>query len=178
MDLSKIEADRYNIDRSIQDINVIFRTTIDYLKPIFEEKNIKVKNYLPEDLPHVFIDKDKIIQVITNLLSNAIKFTPENGYITIDGSKFTQGKKQKKINKDFIQIDITDTGIGLPAKQLDKIFEKFYQIDQSSTREYKGTGLGLAITKKIIDLHGGEIWAESKKRAGSTFSFTIPKSKD
>ncbi|MFH0925339.1 MAG: ATP-binding protein [bacterium] len=91
--------------------------------------------------------------------------------------RLLRAKKKNVINKDFIQIDITDSGIGLPRNQLDKIFEKFYQVDQSNTRRYKGTGLGLAITKKILELHGGEIWAKSKKGEGSTFSFTLPKAR-
>ena len=175
LDLSKIEGDKCNIQQTVQNIYEIFEGTIHFFIPMIDEKHIKIKNYLPKSLPYVLVDRERIIQVITNLLSNAIKFTPENGLITISGSSLNQGKNRKKINRNYIQIDITDTGIGLEGDIVDKIFDRFYQIEPLSIREHKGTGLGLAIVKKIIELHNCEIWVESKKGVGSTFSFTLPK---
>ncbi|MFH0925338.1 MAG: HAMP domain-containing sensor histidine kinase [bacterium] len=95
LDLAKIEANKYNISVSKEDVTEIINTTIDSLEPLFAEKNIEVNNYLSHNFPNALVDKEKIIQVITNLLSNAIKFTPENGHIIIYGSKITQGKKKK-----------------------------------------------------------------------------------
>jgi two-component system phosphate regulon sensor histidine kinase PhoR len=118
------------------------------------------------------MDAPKINQVLTNLLSNAIKFTPPGGDIQI---KVIQDVSETGSNgSGFVQVDISDTGIGLDPDQRDKIFEKFYQVDHSTTREYDGTGLGLPIAKEIVELHGGKIWVRNRKGKGSTFSFTLP----
>ncbi len=106
------------------------------------------------------------MQVITNLLMNAIKFTPRKGKITIRGVE----------DIEFIKISITDTGIGIPSDKLKTIFDRFYQVDGSSSRKYGGIGLGLSICKNIIYKHYGEIWAESDGH-GSTFQITLPKLK-
>jgi len=101
--------------------------------------------------------------VLMNLIGNAVKFT-SNGKITIDVHK----------SGEMLHVSVQDTGIGIDENKLDLIFEEFYQVDGSHTRVYGGTGLGLAIVKKIVSLHGGRIWAESRPGQGTKFTFTIP----
>jgi signal transduction histidine kinase len=121
-------------------------------------------------LPALSADRDRIMQVFDNLLANAIKFSPRGGTITIrlrDGLNAGQG--------DTILASVSDTGIGIPREQIKRIFERFYQVDGSATRHFGGAGVGLAIVKRIVEAHGGSIWAESELSKGSTFFFTIPK---
>ncbi|RSD34896.1 MAG: multi-sensor signal transduction histidine kinase, partial [Methanohalophilus sp.] len=116
----------------------------------------------------VYADKLKIKQVLYNLFSNAIKFTPEKGKIAIDID----------YGDEDITISVSDSGIGIPPEEQDKIFESFRQLDSNSNRQYQGTGLGLALVKKIIEMHGGQIWVESEVGKGSTFKFTLPRQND
>jgi signal transduction histidine kinase len=115
--------------------------------------------------PVVMADVDRISQVFNNLIGNAVKFSPNGGPIVI----------QFQDKGDMIEAVVRDTGIGIPEQLLDKVFERFYQVDGSSTRQYGGTGLGLAIVKRIIAAHQGQVWVESQLGQGSSFYFTLPK---
>ena len=125
---------------------------------------IRLRIDLEPDLPLVLADRDRISQVLDNLLANSIKFSPHGGVITIGMRNQT----------DAVLASIADTGIGIPREQLNRIFERFYQVDGSATRRFGGAGVGLAIVKRIVEAHGGRIWAESELGKGSTFYFTIP----
>lgn len=118
----------------------------------------------PPDLPRVIADHDRINQVLINLLGNAVKFSPQGGQILL----------RLQEDGDAVQIVIRDHGIGIPEHLLEKVFERFYQVDGSSTRRFGGTGLGLAIVKRIVEAHGGRVWAESQLGQGSSFYFTLP----
>ena len=118
-----------------------------------------------ENLPPIPLDRYRVNQVFDNLLGNAIKFSPRGGSITIE----------VKDLGDAVQFAVVDTGIGIPPDKLDRVFERFYQVDGSATRRFGGAGLGLAIARRIIDAHGGNIWVESEVGRGSRFSFTLPK---
>jgi signal transduction histidine kinase len=122
-----------------------------------------IEEYEP-DLRPVMGDPTRLDRVFANLIQNSIKFTPDGGTITV--RMYSEG--------DFARTDVIDQGIGISEDQLDRIFERFYQVDGSSTRRFGGTGLGLAIVKEIIDAHGGEITVSSQVGVGSTFSFTVP----
>jgi two-component system sensor histidine kinase VicK len=113
----------------------------------------------------VRIDADKLDQVLDNLLSNAIKFTPEHGQIII----FAQ-----KINAQFAEISVSDTGIGIPDQELPRIFERFFRVEKARSRNMGGTGLGLSISQEIVRAHGGQIQIESKLNQGTKVSFTLP----
>jgi two-component system sensor histidine kinase VicK len=104
------------------------------------------------------------LQVFDNLLGNAIKFSPDGGTVTV----------RAEPEADRVLVIVEDQGIGIPEDQLDKIFDRFYQVDGSMTRRFGGTGLGLAIVKQIIEAHGGQIWARSELGKGSSFYFTLP----
>ena len=115
--------------------------------------------------PLIPVDRDRINQVFDNLLGNAIKFSPRGGTITLEVQDAGE----------MILVSVTDTGVGIPADQLDKVFDRFYQVDGSATRRFGGAGLGLAIARRIVEAHGGRIWVESAAGQGSVFRFTLPK---
>jgi two-component system phosphate regulon sensor histidine kinase PhoR len=110
------------------------------------------------------VDYSQIKRVFINLINNAIKFSPAQGKITI---------QCHKLDKE-IQVDITDTGCGIPEEAQEKIFEEFYRVDNPINQQLKGTGLGLTLVKNIIEAHKGKVWVKSKVGAGATFSFTLP----
>ena len=136
---------------------------------LFEEKarskgiTINLENV--EEMPPLMLDPGRMEQVLVNLLDNAIKYTQEPGSITISGVE----------KEDMVWISVADTGVGIPNPDLSRIFERFYRVDASRSRDQGGTGLGLAITKHIIQLHGGNITVESLPARGSTFTFTLKK---
>jgi len=117
-------------------------------------------------LPALRADRDRLNQVFDNLLANAIKFSPNGGVITI--------RVQRDAQADAILVSVADTGIGIPHEQLNRVFERFYQVDGSATRRFGGAGVGLAIVKRIVEAHGGRIWVESEPNRGTTFYFTLP----
>ncbi len=117
------------------------------------------------DLSPIPVDRDRINQVFDNLLGNAIKFSPRGGTISIE----------VKNAGEMIQLGVLDTGVGIPIDKLEKVFDRFYQVDGSATRRFGGAGLGLAIARRIVEAHGGRIWVESQVGSGSAFKFTLPK---
>ena len=129
------------------------------------EKLISLEVVSPDIGLTAWADRDKITQVLLNLIGNAVKFTPPYGKV---------GVAIQKNGDEWVQISITDTGPGIQTDQVDKIFDKFYQIAQVTKQKTKGTGLGLAISKALVEMHGGRIWMESEVGKGSTFSFTLP----
>ena len=133
--------------------------------PAVREAGIDLVSDFAHELPDVEVDPAQITQVLDNLLNNAIKFSPSGGIITV---KLTD-------EKNMVRVWVSDTGIGIPAEKIDRIFDRFFQVDGSSTRRFGGAGLGLAICKQIVNAHGGAIEVESEPGEGSTFMFTIPK---
>ncbi|MBN1384346.1 MAG: response regulator [Elusimicrobia bacterium] len=165
LDLSKIESGRIEMEIMPRNIIDIIKNTISEIKSLADQKQITLSFNSPEQLPEVCCDEDRIKQVLINIIGNAIKFTPAKKSIVISVEE----------NKEELQINITDTGMGIAEEHVDMVFEKFKQVDSSSTRSAGGTGLGLPITKSIIEAHKGRIWVESELGKGSTFSFTLPK---
>lgn len=135
------------------------------MRPQFESRQIKMEINLPEDFPALMADSTKLRRVLTNLLGNCLKFTPKGGCIRVAGVK----------EDDKAQIQVIDNGVGIARENLEKVFEKFYQVDSSYTRAAGGVGLGLSIAREIIEAHGGKIWVESDGLGkGSRFCFTLP----
>lgn len=130
-----------------------------------KEKRIQLAIEIPEKISSCLADKTQLGRVLTNLLGNAIKFTPEKGNISI----------KAKEEKNFLQIDVQDSGIGISEGSLIKIFDEFYRDDNAINQKIKGTGLGLSLVKLIVEAHKGKIWVNSKLGKGTTFSFTLPK---
>lgn len=165
LDLSKIEAGKMEFQFGQFDIQEITTAALETIGNLALEKNITISVDFPGELSPVFSDKEKLIIVLNNLLSNALKFTPNGGGILLSAKEF----------KDSIEVRVKDTGIGIEKKELEKIFEKFYQVDGTSRRKTAGSGLGLSISSGIIKAHGGEIYAESELGKGSTFFFRLKK---
>ncbi len=147
------------------DIGEIINSAIETMKKQSEEKKINITTDIPTNLLKINADKDKLIQVFVNLLSNALKFTPNGGNVEIKA--FESG--------NYIEVHVKDDGIGIPPDKIDKIFDKFYQIDNTSVRPYGGSGLGLAITKSMMEGHDGTIRVESTPGEGSVFILTFLK---
>jgi signal transduction histidine kinase len=165
LDISRIEAGKIQLNKQPADAASIVKDVLGLFQASAKEKNIALESLLPEELPLVTIDSDKINQVLTNLVGNALKFTP------------TQGKIMIKVFRaeNFLRVEVRDTGVGIPKQDLEKVFDKFYQVDRNkSFTSVKGTGLGLPISKGIVERHGGKIWAESEAGEGSRFIFTLP----
>jgi signal transduction histidine kinase len=165
LDLSRIESGRMKLKFERVSLDSLIADSIESVKHAASEKGIKQNLELSESLSSVKGDREKLTQVVINLLNNAIKFTPRSGEITI---------KTIELNGQ-VEVKVRDTGIGIPPEDLDKVFDKFYQVDSTLTREAGGTGLGLAICKGIVEAHNGKIWAESELGKGSTFIFTLEK---
>jgi signal transduction histidine kinase/serine phosphatase RsbU (regulator of sigma subunit) len=136
-------------------------------QPMIAKKELQLINSIKSELPPVYADENRLQQILYNLVGNAIKFT-ESGRIEISA----------KVVDNYLEVSISDTGIGVAKNKLNRIFESFEQAEGSTARKYGGTGLGLAITKQLVQLHGGKIWVKSEVGVGSCFFFTIPLSKD
>jgi signal transduction histidine kinase len=164
LDLSKIEAGRMELALSEYSAEEVISTVRASLRSLAEEKSLAFAATVDHGLPEVMVgDAKRITQCLLNLAGNALKFTKRGG-VAIRASR----------DGDSVRYSVSDTGIGIPADQLDEVFGEFKQVDATITREFGGTGLGLSITKKFVELHGGRIWVESRLNEGSTFHFTIP----
>jgi signal transduction histidine kinase len=164
LDISRIESGKVTMKQETQELRYIVEHAFDLLSGQIKEKQLRFSSDIPDNANSVFVDHSQIERVFINLISNAIKFTPAQGTIIV---------RSYKMDKE-IQIDITDTGCGIPEKDREAIFEEFYRVDNTINETVKGTGLGLTLVKRIIEAHNGKIWVRSKEGSGSTFSFTLP----
>ena len=166
LDMAKIEAGRIVLNRDLLGVAPLVSQVVQSMQPLADNKRITLEAHVPENLPGVFADADKIMQVLTNLVSNAIKFTPGMGRVTI--SVLEQAND--------VLFSVADTGPGIALEDQPKLFEKFQQVRPTVGADgSKGTGLGLAISKRLVELHGGRIGLTSSPGQGSTFSFILPK---
>ena len=169
LDFSKIEADRLELERQPFSLRECLESALDLLAARAAEKGLELGYLLDPAVPPFIIgDVTRLRQVLVNLLSNAVKFT-ERGEVVV--SVEINDNLQSPISN--LQFSVRDTGIGIPADRIDRLFRSFSQVDASTTRRYGGTGLGLAISKRLAELMGGAMWVESAPGAGSTFNFTI-----
>lgn len=165
LDLSKIEAGKIDLNVEKIYLSPMINDTMELIKATAAKHNIALKKEFDPQVEFIEGDKQNFKQILFNLLSNAVKFSQKDGgIITITTRK----------DSEMVQISVSDTGIGIKKEDLDKLFNKFQQVDSGTSRKYGGTGLGLAISKHLVELHGGRIWAESKYGKGSTFIFQLP----
>ena len=167
LDFSKLKNLEIELQNKPTDIRQLFEVVISVIKSTIKREEVSLLNEIPNSIPLVYGDENRIQQIIYNLVGNAVKFT-YSGYI-----KVTANEKE-----EFIEICVEDTGIGIAEDKFEIIFQSFEQADSSIARSYGGTGIGLSITKKLIELHGGKIWLTSEFGKGSKFYFTLPKSKE
>ncbi|MCL6096353.1 MAG: ATP-binding protein [Patescibacteria group bacterium] len=169
LDAAKIEAGRFVVQKSPNDLNELINEVVDAFSPRAIKKNIEINSYVPKALPQVNFDRIRITQVLNNLVSNSLKFTPSAGKITIFG----------EINTDSVTVSVSDTGMGISEKDQKDLFSKFYQIRKTPHElEKKGTGLGLYIVKGVVEAHGGQVVVKSDIGQGTTISFMLPLSDD
>ncbi len=160
LDISVIESGKLPLNLKQRDIVKKVRKVLDFMSKAMEERGLKVHTSFSNNEVIAVFDAGKLEQVLINLLNNAVKFTPSSGNITVDVKK----------QPDEVIVTVSDTGCGIPADALDMVFDEFYK---GQSRE-KGAGLGLSICKRIVELHGGRMWAESREGDGSSFHFTLP----
>jgi two-component system phosphate regulon sensor histidine kinase PhoR len=166
MTLSRIELKTTKFQFASYYVNALIEDCVESMRPMAEKKRIEIKIEPTPDRTEVFCDSEAVHQIITNLLDNALKYTPENGEIFV-------GARPVGDQTEQIEIYVRDTGIGIPAEELPRLFERFYRVDKARSRELGGTGLGLAIVKHLARAQGGEVRVESEPNRGSTFSFTL-----
>jgi PAS domain S-box-containing protein len=167
LDFARIEAGSMKwrvTDVSLEDI---IRDAVTSMGPLIENEGLHLTTVFSPPLSPVSADRDRLVQVVTNLLANAVKFTPEGGAIHV-------AVHQEPAPRAQIVVEISDTGRGIPAGDLEMIFEKFHRSGDELSTTIEGTGLGLAIARQIVEHHGGRIWATSTPGKGSTFTFTLP----
>lgn len=163
LDLAKLEAGQYEWSMQIVSLSEIMQRSIQSISVLFEETPVELISEVPEDLPLILGDRDRLIQVAINLLSNAAKFT-EEGEVRVSGD----------VENGSVVIRVADTGYGVPEGKVDEIFETFRQLDHARTGKPRGTGLGLPICREIVEYHGGHVWHEDAPGGGSIFAFSVP----
>jgi len=201
LDISKLESGNMKLQASPRNIIPLLKALVLSFTSYAERKRITLKFYSDKDEIVVYFDKDKIEKIITNILSNAFKFTPDGGRIevavschpefisgSLSSSAYSLNRKIPDLvqiprqdwdyQSKFVKIFICDTGAGIPKDKLDKIFDRFYQVDSSHTREQEGTGIGLSLTKELVELHKGIILVESEEGKGTTVTVSIPLGKE
>lgn len=168
LDLARMESGRKAVVKEPFDLGELLSRTVETVRPQANDRNLTLTVDLrPAALPQVVGDREKLGRVVLNLLTNAIKYNRESGAVYVRGIKMD----------DYIQVEVEDTGLGISEQNLPHLFEKFYRV--ADTEGYtQGTGLGLAITRRIVEMHGGEIWVESTLGEGTNFLFTLPLSDD
>lgn len=188
LDLSKIEAGQMQLNLGQYSVQSLIDSVISATRSLAVEKRLELVSGVAEGLPPAVGDSKHITQILMNLVGNAIKFTPVGGSVIVTAKLVSSSESQIPSSQletrnpkpetsrdpDFIEISVADTGIGIPTEELKSIFSEFRQVDSSITREYGGSGLGLSIAKRLVEMHGGSIWAESQVGKGSIFYFRIP----
>ncbi|MCB0153835.1 MAG: GAF domain-containing protein [Anaerolineae bacterium] len=169
LEISRIETGRIKLD--FAPLNIV--DTIKEVSVSFEgqlvQKSVNFSLDLPAELPKVWADKNRLVQILVNLIGNAWQYTLEGGDVVV---------RARAIDEHFVQIDVADTGIGITEADLKYIFDRFYRSERTEVKVVDGTGLGLSITQSFVEMHGGQIWVQSELDVGSTFSFTVPIFKD
>ena len=159
--------DTGNLQLEVSPLATLLQATVSDHRIVAEKKGLTIVTKLPATQGLVRMDKGRINQVMDNLMANALKFSPNGGGIEV----------RMQDLPDSVHVIVSDQGVGMPKEKQNRIFDRFYQIDGSSRRRFGGTGIGLAIVKRIIDAHHGKIWVESELSKGSSFHFTLPKTK-
>ncbi len=168
MDLSRIEAGALEMPREPLELRPVLESAAESLSAEAAGRRVTIEVALPDTLPPVCGHRDRLYQVVVNLLANAIRFNRPGGKVTLRAGMAGEG----------VKVEVQDTGVGIPAEELERIWDRFHRVERSRSRSRGGTGLGLAIAKHIVEAHGGEIGVTSAPGQGSTFWFTVPRAAD
>ncbi|CAN1213330.1 hypothetical protein TUMEXPCC7403_24205 [Tumidithrix helvetica PCC 7403] len=181
LDVSKIEAGKLELEITSVSVKHLCNSSLNFIKQQSFKKGIQLNVDIQQDIGRIHVDERRMRQVLINLLSNAVKFTPAGGTVTLEVRLEASGSERDEVclipTPEFpwtIRFSVLDTGIGIAAKDIGKLFKPFMQIDSSLSREYSGTGLGLALAKQIANLHGGDVTVNSILGKGSCFSVYLP----
>jgi signal transduction histidine kinase len=181
LDLSKIEAGRMVLNLETVDLTTLLHETVKSMEVIFRNKHLPLKLEIPEQIPIIYGDNTRIKQVVLNILSNAAKFTDKGqvivrcSLVSHDDKRIPEDKREPSAGQThWVLISVQDSGIGIDPVDHEKVFEEFRQLDSGAARKFSGTGLGMAISRRIVQLHGGHIWLQSKRGRGTTVSLTLP----
>jgi signal transduction histidine kinase len=183
LDLSKLESGTMTLKRGETAIGAVVGEVVSTLLPTARKKGVKLEQAVDKDIPPLSADSEKLRQVFLNLTENAIKFTPAGGTVRLSASAVSGASPDEDDGAGFVlfagekqvvEVRVADTGIGIPESSRDKVFDPFYQVDSSSTREYGGTGLGLSIVKRLVEAHQGSIRIEPNVPRGTVFVVTLP----
>lgn len=169
LDLSKMEAGMMEYLRIPCNLTTLIDKSTQAVQLVAQKKSITLEESRCDPLPPLVVDEGRIQQVLNNLLSNAVKFTPKGGTIRV-----TTAVKHDTNGQEWLECQVSDTGIGIPAEEMERVFDRFYQSPYHRQHGQQGTGLGLAIARYIVEAHGGQIWVESSVGKGSTFVFILP----
>jgi signal transduction histidine kinase len=164
-DISRIETGQLTVEFAKVRLAKYLRETAANLKPMLDAKSQTLEFDLPENLPRVWTDRTRLVQILTNLLSNAIKYTPNGGKIKVQTSLLDDGK---------VKVTVQDNGIGMSQQEQEQLFRQFFRSENPLVREQSGWGLGLHVTHRLVELLGGKIDVESELEKGSSFWFTLP----
>jgi len=164
-DLSNIELGRVALRTTPLALAEVTEHVFAIVRPKAERGGMTLETMLPDDLPPLLADRDRLVQILLNVVDNAVKYTPDGGRVTLTA---------RRANVGLVEVAVTDTGIGIPPRHLPRITERFYRVDKARSRELGGTGLGLAIVKHLVHAHGGELQIASEPGHGTTVRFTIP----
>ena len=181
LEMSQLEVGTLRLDLETQPLSRILARAVETLRPVAEAASVHIDVQIAEDtLPAVLVDAEKIQRVFQNLIGNAIKFSKPGSSVGVVATPapirkpFQEETLFGEEADDAVRVTIIDEGIGIPAEQQPKIFEAFYQVDASPTREHGGAGLGLSIVKNLVQAHGGDVWVESELGVGTSIHFTVP----
>ena len=178
LDVTRIEAGKLRLQPESFDLDALVGSAASSVHPQAIKRGLHLRKFVDPSLPRPFLDEEKIRQCLVNLLGNAVKFTPPGGTITVRAERAQRtpagSSGRFDVPDNFFALVVEDTGIGIPADQLDRIFDTFFQVDGSATREYGGTGLGLSIVRAYVEAHGGEIAVASQPDKGSRFTIILP----
>jgi len=164
LDISRIESGRVEMKMGKCSLISIIENIHDLLTPQMKDKGIQWSEDIDKTIPDMVLDAGQVERIFINLVGNAIKFTPESGTISVNAH----------LHDDTVTVEVSDTGIGIPEKNIARLFDEFYRVDNQINQNVKGTGLGLPLAKKIVEAHNGKMWVTSKINEGTTFHFTLP----
>ncbi len=164
LDLSKLESGEVPLHREAMRLAPVVSQVVSEIDVARSDRGVRLEDDLPDDLPSIDADRERLHQVLFNLVDNAVRFTPQGGEVVVSAHR----------HDGAVSISVRDTGVGISSEHLPRLFERFYRVDSARSREDGGTGIGLAIARSVVEAHGGHLKAESEFGKGSVFTFDLP----